>query len=197
MTRIASQPATTGELTYEQYMALPISKQKCEVVDGVLEVMPSPSYSHQEIVYRLGRAWRNFVDASASGTVLWAPADVLIRKEPKPRIRQPDLMLFTDARAGFRVTADPDRLQRDHIPPDVVAEVMSPGQNEESLQDKLVDYAFAMIKEVWLVDPVEKSVRILALGEAGYHVDRHLEAEDIAESALFPSLALDVASLFP
>jgi hypothetical protein len=45
MRRATRQPAT-HELTFEEYMALPITKTRQEVIDGVIVMSPTPTFWH-------------------------------------------------------------------------------------------------------------------------------------------------------
>ena len=77
-------------LTFDEWQALPETKQRCEVVDGVLTMPPDPLSDHQLIVSRLDRRLAAFVENQGLGVVFPVPMDVLILREPL-RTRQPDI----------------------------------------------------------------------------------------------------------
>ena len=55
--------ARTKRLTFEEWQALPETKQKCEVVDGVLVMPPSPFGEHAWVSpCFLNRALNAFLD---------------------------------------------------------------------------------------------------------------------------------------
>src|SRR5436190_167023 len=90
--------ATTHELTFEEYLRLPVTKQRQEVIDGVIIASPTPTYEHQGLLGSLYRNLFGHVAAHGLGKVFMAPADVLIRKAPKLRTRQPDVLFLSTAK---------------------------------------------------------------------------------------------------
>lgn len=201
MPRAATHPASPpAEVTYEEYMAMPISNQHVEVVDGVIVVMPGATYKHNRIQARIQRGVEDFVSGRGLGLVLPCPSDVIIRKRPKLCVRQPDASYFGSTRAGFDADADPDRVQRANqdgrLGPDLVVEVLSPGQNEKTLADKLADYASIEVDEVWFADPETKTIRVLARDGDAYRHAGEFGIGDRLVSAVLPGLDLDVAAIF-
>src|ERR1700749_3191735 len=98
MTRALDSLATDRELTFEEYMATPETMLRHEVIDGVIVMSPSPTYRHQDILFNLGQDVKTHVKLHQLGMVSTPPADVLIRKRPKLRVRQPDLMFIARGR---------------------------------------------------------------------------------------------------
>lgn len=93
--------SSDSEVTYDEFMAMPETNRRVEVVDGVIPVMTSPAFEHQEIALNFLTEMRPQIRRNGLGLLLIAPADVIIRKLPKLRVRQPDLLFFSSARAGF------------------------------------------------------------------------------------------------
>ncbi|MDB5352329.1 MAG: hypothetical protein JWN86_3576 [Planctomycetota bacterium] len=197
MTRATTTPKrATKEVTYEEYMAMPETNQFVEVVDGVIVEMAGPTVVHQVVSGRIYRKVDRYVEDRDLGLVIMGPADVLIRELPKLRIRQPDVMFFSDERAGFRVTGDPDRVTHDRISPSLAVEVLSPGQNERTLADKLADYASIQVEEVWFADQETRTIRVLAREGGGYRPSGEFGIGDRVVSAVLPGIDLDVAAVF-
>lgn len=80
------------------------------------------------------------------------------------------------------------------IAPDLVAEVLSPGNSGEEMDDKLAEYLGAGIPLVWIVNPARKTIR--AFRQDGTH---HLfHANDVIENELaLPGFRLLVGEVFP
>src|SRR5262245_22500830 len=102
----------TQKLTYEEFMKLPETKQRYEVIDGELRFMsPAPTTQHQIILRGLFRLLDRFVTDHHLGEVLFAPLDILIRRTPL-RTRQPDLLFISQQRQGVigpqHIEAGPD-----------------------------------------------------------------------------------------
>ena len=117
--------AGTKRLTFEEWQALPVTKRKCEVVDGVLVMPPSPFGEHPWIVRAILIALDRFVEDNEEGIALTAPYDVMIQREPL-RVRQPDILVVNEALTGIARPADLARRPRLESPPLLVVEVLSP-----------------------------------------------------------------------
>ena len=92
-------------LTFEAWQALPETRQRYEIVDGVLLMAPAPTADHQWIMFEISVRLRSFVNDRDLGVVLPAPVDLLIQRDPL-RTRQPDVLYLNAERTGIRGTAD-------------------------------------------------------------------------------------------
>jgi Uma2 family endonuclease len=84
--------AAPGLTTEAEFLSLPESNQRIELVDGEVIVAPSPTLRHQEIlgrVYEALRAWTR--GQGVDVTVVQAPLDI---RFALGRILQPDAMVF-------------------------------------------------------------------------------------------------------
>ena len=81
------------KLTFEEWLNLPETKERYEIVDGVMYVPPGPSVDHQWIQYEVAARLGQFVRPRGMGVVLTAPLDVMIQREPL-RVRQPDILFL-------------------------------------------------------------------------------------------------------
>ena len=130
------------------------------------------------------------------GLLLVSPCDVMIRKLPKLRVRQPDRVFFSNMRAGFDTQADLDRVQKakreDTLAPDLVIEVLSSGQNERDLAVKLDDYASIQVEENWFADQKTKMAR----EGSEYGLAGEYRIGDRVISAVLAEIDVDVAALF-
>jgi Uma2 family endonuclease len=152
----------TTPLTYAEFLKLPEAMQRCEVIDGELRYMtPVPTTVHQRISRSLFRLLDSFVVSHGLGEVFYAPLDVLIRQAPL-RVRQPDLLFISQPRLGI--------IDRQHVEggPDLVVEILSPGNTRVDLEEKLADYAATEVQECWLVSPEGRTVEVLRGAQGGY-----------------------------
>jgi len=153
--------AVTTRLTYEAYLALPEIKRRYDIVDGVLEYMsPSPTLPYQRLLRNLFLPMDRFVARGKLGEVDFAPLDIIISKKPL-RTRQADLLFISKA----RLSIGKDQIEG---PPDVVVEVLSPGNTPKKLQAKLEDYATLGVPEVWVAAPFAKTVEVSRLERRRY-----------------------------
>ena len=108
-----------GRWTYADSAALPNDGKRYEILNGVLYMAPSPSWSHQEVVGRFFRYLSTFVEAADLGGAFVAPIDV----ELAPNVVfQPDVVIL--------LKESRNKLQEHHIvgAPDLIIEVASPGK---------------------------------------------------------------------
>ena len=80
-----------GQWTYNDYAALTAEGQHYEIVDGVLYMTPSPSWSHQEIVFQIASHVQAYLRNGDLGGIFVAPIDVELSPD---RVFQPDVVVL-------------------------------------------------------------------------------------------------------
>ncbi len=178
----------THRLTYEEYLKTPEIKARFDIVDGVMTIAPTPTVAHQRILGKLFSKLHQFVSGQQLGEVLFAPVDVIIRREPL-RTRQPDLLFVTNEHASILG----DQVEG---PPDLVVEILSPSNTRSDLEAKLSDYATLRVSECWLVSPEARSVEILGLTEGSWVRLGISGLGELVRSRVLPELDLAVDQLF-
>src|SRR5207253_914792 len=105
------------------------------------------------------------------------------------RVRRPDFSFI----APGRLPDDRSPEGYVHIPPDLAAEVFSPNDPAEEIEEKRVEYLQAGVPLVWIVYPATKTVHVFrqdgtsaAITEAG-----ELSGEDV-----LPGFTCRVAEIF-
>lgn len=175
--RVAARPLVSeGE-----FLSLPESTDKIELVDGEVVVSPSPTYWHQEILMRLVGALRAWVAKQKRAvTVGQAPLDV--RFAPG-RILQPDaFVLFARVPRGHTGPID--------TVPALCVEVLSDDRVHDRVTKRLL-YAAAGVTEYWIVEPAGVVERWSGAGLA-----RSDELRDRLASPVLPGFSLDLRRLF-
>lgn len=172
--------------TYDQLVdEVPETNQPHELWDGVLTMSPTPSFHHQEIVFRFQRALHDWVTPRNLGKVVSAPIDMVLSPH---RAVQPDVAFISTERLGII-----QRVIRG--PADLVAEVVSlQGRNRDRIEKRDL-YEQHGVKEYWIIDPESQTVDVLALVNARYEpVDRG-RLTDTAASRLLPGFELSIRAL--
>ena len=146
-----------GDYTAEDYFALP-DDQRCELIDGVIYDLASPTAVHQTIALELGKQLEEYVKRN-DGKCLVMPLPVDTKLE-KRTIVQPDVLVFCKKEGR--------KLRRI---PDFVAEVTSPSTRSRDYTLKLSKYAGAGVSEYWIVD-LKKEEIIVFLFAGDYEI-RH------------------------
>lgn len=152
-----------------------------ELIDGEVVVIPpsggDAALAQTEIVHRL-RAWQDEFDRG--GRIL---TDVFVRIG--------DGYLAPDAAwwaPGNEPAIHPGALD---TLPDLVIEVLSPATRDNDLGAKRRQYLAAGVRELWLVDPADRAVRVV--DASGKH---SVVGSDALTSPLLPGFSLPVAALF-
>jgi Uma2 family endonuclease len=143
-----------GDWTYEAYTAIPDDGNRYEVIDGVLYLMASPTFTHQSIVLTIATYCRLYVQQQKLGRVVIAPFDVTL--DVKTTV-QPDIMVILNSNRKIITEA------RAMGAPDLVVEVASPSTAGYDRKRKRVAYAKAGVKELWIVRPKKQAVELFVL----------------------------------
>ena len=188
---------TTGtkRLTFEEWQALPIIKQKCEVVDGVLVMPPSPFGEHPWTIRVIFGALDPFLTENGLGIVLTAPYDVLIQREPL-RVRQPDLLVVNTELTGITRPADLVGLPYLERPPLLAVEVLSPSNTRRDIEQRLADYRSIGMPECWLSRFPSRSVEVLRLTADAAVTVATYGMDDTLRSEVLPGFELPIADIF-
>lgn len=148
---------------------------------------PAPTFIHQNVVWELGTALRQFVKAHKLGIVVGSPVDVYFNEV---QAYQPDLIFISNERAdiitGMNVQGAPD----------LVAEVLSPATGYYDLTKKRRVYEQAGVREYWLVDPIERTVTVLTAEGGRYVEHQRLVEEGIATSVVLDGFEITLDDLF-
>ena len=154
--------AKTHIQTYEEYLALPETMQRYEIINGEIIMPPSPTVEHQWIVGRLFRALDRYVEEHQLGYVFMAPLDVQIPDE-RFRTRQPDLLFISVERSGFTDRSSVRGIQLLDVGPELVVEVLSSSDTPKIIREKLADYQKIGVCECWIISPESETVEVLSL----------------------------------
>ena len=173
--------------TYDELVAeLPESNQPCELWDGELIMSPTPSFFHQQIVFRFQRALHDWVEPRHLGKVAGAPIDMVLSPH---RVVQPDVVFIAKARLDII-----QRVIRGAA--DLAVEVVSLGGRNRDRIEKRDLYEQHGIKEYWIIDPEPETVDVLVLVNAQYELAMRCGAGQTAASRLLPGFEISVDYLF-
>lgn len=181
-----------GSWTYEDYLRLPEDGRRYEVIRGFLYVTPSPSFDHQYVVSKMNRWLGSFVDDNRLGVVLVAPFDIRLPGGVGNPV-QPDVVFIRRDRQPRSGDSRFDGV------PDLVVEVLSPGNWRFDRTTKLTAYRDAGVPEVWLVNPITRTVEVFGLSSKHpeYLLRERRGVGETVGSAILVDLRIEVAELFP
>ena len=137
-----------GEYTIEDYFKFP-EERRCEIIDGVIYDMSSPTVDHQEVVGELFYQLISYVKQNKGKCkVFFSPLDCALEEQT---VVQPDVL----------ISCDPGRRDLiDNPLPDFVAEVISPSTRKKDYLIKLEKYRKNGVREYWIVDQKKEKITV-------------------------------------
>jgi len=160
-----------------------------ELISGTAYVRepPCPSRSHQWIVVELSRQIANALEGK-SREVYVAPFDVRLPKSTEEddqvdTVVQPDVLIVSDLK---KIDARGVRGA-----PDWVAEVLSPSTARHDQTVKLAAYERAGVREVWLIDPINRTLTFYRLEGGRYGRGTRLELKGKTPITVVPGVIID------
>lgn len=174
-------------VSVQEFMRLPESNCKVELIDGEVHPEGSRELCHQDTVASVAFALHGFCRASGAGRVYLGPFDVF---SDDRHVLQPDLLFVSTERLGLV------KANGVHGAPDLVVEVVSPGTREVDLGRKRIAYARAGVREMWVLEPRIRNGRVYRAPDVlGREVVAFGPAAEL-ESPLLPGFLFRAADIF-
>ncbi len=181
--------------TYADYLTWQFA-ERVELIRGkIFKMSPAPNVRHQ----RISRIISLNIGAYLSEKpceMFTAPFDVRLPLPPKKikgdridTVVQPDIV----------VICDPAKLdERGCVgAPDIVVEILSPGNTRREMKDKLELYQNAGVPEYWVVDPEHEFIIVYTPNAAGQYIGSVPYTEGMAlQTPILPGFALDINTVF-
>ena len=178
-------------LTLADYLAYEAPTEKrYELVNGELIEMPAESDINQRIAmfllaYFLRQGIPHYclrigLEIAVSGTFA--------------TVRLPDLAVLSEEAALALEGASRSIITYDMPPPQLVVEVVSPGQANRDYRHKRSEYAARGIEEYWIVDPNNNKVTVLVWAD-GLYEETTFQGDQLLQSSLFPEIDLTAAQV--
>lgn len=136
-------------MTAEELLNTSIPDKQTELVRGTLIVREPPGFRHGRVSVEIAARLREFVRANNLGIVV-AETGFTLSTDPDT-VRGPDAAFISQGRVP-----DPDLVGYLAIAPDLVVEVLSPGDRAGEVQSKVSDWLTAGSRLVWVIDPVRR-----------------------------------------
>jgi len=160
-----------------------------ELVDGTAYVRepPAPSPSHQAIVVEICRQAANALKGKPS-RVFVAPFDVRL-----PKATEPDDQIDTVVQPDVFIVCDLQKVDARGMrgAPDWLAEVLSSSTAKHDKFVKLPVYERAGVREVWLIQPIDRTVTLYRLEAGRYGPASIVELKGQTQLTAVPSVTID------
>ena len=175
MLKTMPEVATTARTraTEADLLQTPQDGYKYELVDGEIRMSPGGA-RHGQVGVRLSTLLQAFVDGRTLGHVFESSTGFRL---PGGNVRSPDVCFV---RAGrFENERPPDDFP--NLAPDLVVEVLSPGDSPRHVLDKIGEYLQAGTRLVWVIDPrLERAAVYRSLTDVKeLRLEDSLDGEDV------------------
>ena len=177
--------------TYADYLMWKFN-ERVELIKGKIFTMsPAPNTAHMRISQRLNFILFNHFSNNPCQAFA-APFDVVLSKTKDDKkiktVIQPDLGVICDLSKIDETKCNGA--------PDLVIEILSPGNSKKEMKIKYELYEENGVKEYWVLDPEHESVSVFILTKSKFVPQKPLTTEDTLKSAVFPSLEFSVDEIF-
>jgi Uma2 family endonuclease len=175
--------------TFKDYLSWQF-KERVELLRGYIAKMsPAPSSRHQVISRQIFQEINWFLKKKAC-QAFYAPFDVYLPRinDEKDTIVQPDICVICDT----------SKIKKHGCvgSPDLVIEILSPGNSRREMKDKYELYEQSGVQEYWVVFPSEQVLQIYALKDGKYFSQRPYTRGDKVISSVLVGLELDLEDVF-
>ncbi|WP_299289187.1 Uma2 family endonuclease [uncultured Mucilaginibacter sp.] len=179
--------------TYADYLQWKFD-ERIELIKGrIFKMSPAPSSYHQEIAAEVTRVFANYLKGKTC-KVYPAPFDVRLTKkslmdEDVTTVVQPDIC----------VVCDRSKIDKSGCigAPDIVVEILSPGNNKTELQNKYDVYEENGVQEYWIVSPQQKTFLKYVLNQDGVYVaSKLLPSNAEVTTPILPGFVLKLEDVF-
>lgn len=184
---------TYGNYTYADYLRWD-TEETVELIKGKVfkKAAATPRRIHQWVAGNLYTEMNLFPKGKKCQAYI-APFDVRLPVKSKR-----DDKIYTVVQPDICVVCDPAELDdRGCIgAPDLVVEVLSPGNKQLELQHKFEVYESSGIKEYWIVDPESQTLLVYTLIDGKYQASRLMTSGDKVKSSVLKDFELDLGEFF-
>jgi Uma2 family endonuclease len=179
--------------SYADYMRFEF-EDRLEIIKGYLfKMSPAPSRIHQKLSGRIYVPIYNALNGHKCEAYT-APFDVRLAKKVED-----DKDVFTVVQPDIVVVCDQNKLDKRGCigAPDIVVEILSPGNNKKELVNKYEVYEEADVKEYWIVSPLEKIFFRYILDDQGkFQPTKLLTVGEVVTTSIMPGFKLILEEVF-
>lgn len=163
--------------------------ERVELINGkIYEMLAAPSPYHQEIAGDLYDPIKNYLRDKPC-KVYFAPIDVYLTINSKnDTVLQPDICVVCDL---TKITK-----KGCMGAPDIVAEILSPGNSVKEMKIKYDAYEMAGVKEYWVIVPANLLFMSYILVNGKFEQQPVKTVGDIITSTVLNGFSLDLKELF-
>jgi len=181
-----------GTYSYAQYLLWKF-EDRVELIRGKVFKMAAPNTDHQDVAGNLFNELTNFLKGKNCRAYI-APCDVRFPQQSTEddaifTVLQPDVFVLCDkAKREYRGCIGA---------PDLVVEVLSPGNSKKAIALKFEIYQEFGVKEYWFINPVKQSLLKYVLQSNGlYNAGTTYIKEQEVTSDILPGFSVSLKTAF-
>ncbi|WP_218081903.1 Uma2 family endonuclease [Anthocerotibacter panamensis] len=173
------------KLTLEAFLALPAGDVTYELVDGQAVPKVSPQETHSILTFTLTTLLSRWAKFHGRVRLEWALA---LKRRGEDWAPVPDVTYISYE----RLPASVRRTRACPVPPELVLEILSPGQTIQEFENKAQDYFAAGVLRMWLVEPDALFLQVFFPDRPSQIYTGDIPITD----PLFPGLSLSIKEIF-
>ena len=177
--------------SYADYFSWKITERVELFMGKIFEISPAPTSSHQRISRNICTELIIFLQKRPC-EVFYAPFDVRLEKdkndEQAKTVVQPDICVICD------FTKIDER--RCKGAPDLIVEILSPGNSTKEMKNKFELYEKAGVLEYWIVQPADKTIFQYILTDDQFINHKTTTFEDNIFSSCIEGFSMPLSKVF-
>lgn len=190
---MVAEPSPDYTYTYADYLTWKF-EERLELFRGKIFKMAGPTVRHQEVVANMYLVIGSYLKGKDCKVFL-SPIDVRLPVQN----RKKDNEITTIVQPDLCIVCDPSKIERRGIvgAPDLVVEVLSPGNSRKEIKLKHELYEEAGVGEYWVVNAEEQNIICYRLNDEGkLALHTVLTPGDIVTLRAVPGLQINIADIF-
>lgn len=179
-----------GIYTYADYLLWKF-EERVELFKGKIFPNETPSPQHQKTSINIVGSLFPFLKKHKR-QLFTAPFDVRL-----PLKNEKGDQIHTVVQPDLCVICDENKLdERGCVgAPDLVIEILSPGNSKREMKQKFEIYEEASVSEYWIIDPSHESILVNTLENGKYRTLKPV-VDDYITSVIFPELKIHTSEIF-
>ena len=179
--------AKVPPITRYDYQEMPQGPPYYQVIEGDLVMSPSPNTFHQVVLGRIHFILLRYLEKNPIGEAFFAPLDVFLSDI---NVYQPDVIFVSNERRSIITDHGIEGA------PELLVEALSPATARYDKGSKRKIYARTGVKELWLVDPENRTIQVYLLAKDPENPSATHGPNASFTSSLLPGLKIKTATIF-
>jgi len=168
--------------------------ERLELIKGkIFKTTPAPAAVHQRLSWIISGELYNFLKNKPCDAYA-APFDVRLPRKGENEDKQ----IFTVVQPDVCIICDPSKVDDRGCTgaPDIVIEILSPGNNRKEIQNKYEAYEESGVKEYWIISPQDETFLKYTLLGSKYQPSKLMTTGAIITTEILPGFELPLDTLF-